>query len=97
MIQATREGQTEPQIRPGKWQTYFRKRYMDDLVASDPRLFADTVGPENYIADRNHAHESFAHLAEWLEQRYTLIRELGGTRIYLRKDRAQSTSFLDEN
>lgn len=97
MIQATREGQTEPQMKPGKWQAYFRQRYLDDLIASDPRVFVDTVGSENFIADRNHAHESFARLAEWLERHYTFVRELSGVRIYVRKDQAQPTPLLGES
>ncbi|MEO7700409.1 MAG: hypothetical protein ABIZ04_14390 [Opitutus sp.] len=87
MYQATREGQTQPQINAGRWRSYFLKRYMEDLNASDPPVFVDTVGTGNYMVHRSRAHESFPSLTEFLDRRYTFVEELGGMRIYVRKDR----------
>ncbi len=94
MVQATREGQTQPQINPGKWRSYFRQRYVDDLLASNAPVFVDAVGPGNYISSRRYAHESMPVLEKKIATAYTFIAEIGSVRVYVHNDRLQSLHQL---
>lgn len=86
--QATRQGQSEEQLRPSRWQPYFLQRYYDDITQSRPPLFVDAVGPSNFVfKDRRQAHESFPALRAWIETGYTLVLDTRGTRVYVRNDR----------
>lgn len=86
--QATRQAQTEAQIYENPLQSYFLRRYFEDVQAANPPVFADAVGPGNFaFEDRNRAHESFPLLRAWIASRYTQIAELDGTRLYVRNDR----------
>lgn len=94
MYQATRDGQTQPQINPGRWRAFFRSRYMQDLTASNAAVFVDSVGPGNIIGDRRYAHESFPALDQWIDQHYSLVQEFSGFRIYIRNDRFEAARPL---
>ena len=86
--QATRQAQTEAQIYENPLQSYFLRRYLEDIQSANPPVFADAVGPGNFaFEDRNRAHESFPPLRAWVAARYTQIAELDGTRLYVRNDR----------
>ena len=96
MYQATREGQTQPQINPGRWQGYFLQRYLNDFVASDAPVFVDTIGPGTLgkqFSDRKVAHESFPPLRSLIAERYTLAKEIGGARVYVRNDRLRQVQL----
>ncbi len=87
--QATRQAQSEAQIYENAQQGYFLHRYLDDIVAARPVVFADAVGPGNFaFTDRRRAHEAFAPLRAWIDENYTLVADVDGTRVYLRNDRA---------
>jgi hypothetical protein len=86
--QATRQAQTEAQIYPNPLQGYFLKRYFEDFQAANPPVFADAVGPGNFVfEDRARAHECFPQLRDWVQAHYTLVADLDGTRLYVRDDR----------
>jgi len=89
LIQASRDGQTSRQIEAHPRRDYYRARFLQDLVRSRPPVFVDAVGPENFVyEDRSRdGHETFALLDDYIEQNYHLVRELNGTRIYVRNDR----------
>ncbi|MEO6873697.1 MAG: hypothetical protein ABI222_02630 [Opitutaceae bacterium] len=86
--QATRQAQSEAQIYPNALQGYFLRRYFEDFRAANPAVFADAVGPGNFVfEDRSRAHECFPLLRNWVQARYTLVADLDGTRLYVRDDR----------
>ncbi len=86
--QATRQAQSEPQLREGPLQPYFLRRYLEDFTAARPPVFADAVGPGNFaFDDRARAHECFPPLRQWVQAHYTQVADLDGTRLYVRNDR----------
>jgi hypothetical protein len=91
-IQATREGQTQPQMNGGAWRGYFLERYLEDFRRSNPVLFIDAVGPGNYISDRASSHESFEKLAALVRSRYTFLEEIDHARVYVRNDQPLTSS-----
>ena len=89
LIQATRDGNNSRQTDPYRYRDYFRARFMDDLVKSNPPVFIDAVGPGNfvYIYRDKRGHETFPELRQYLETNYYLARDVEGSRIYVRNDR----------
>jgi hypothetical protein len=89
MTQATRDGQTSRQIEPHTRRDYYRARFMQDLQQSKPPVFVDAVGQGNFVyEDRAESgHETFPALRDYIDTNYHLLRELNGTRIYVRNDR----------
>jgi hypothetical protein len=85
----TREAETERQLKPGPQREYYRARYLQDIQRNAPAIFLDAVGGSNYVfRDRGkHAHETFPELASFIAERYALVGELDGCRIYARKDK----------
>jgi hypothetical protein len=84
-IMATRDAQTTQQIWEGPYFSYFRKRYMSDLLAHPPRIFVEAVAPEQFRhRDRKtDGLECFPELAQFVRERYTLRDEVQGVRIFL--------------
>jgi hypothetical protein len=88
LYQATRQGHSETQILPGPWQRYFLQCYYEDFRAANPPVFVDAVGPGNFqFVDRAWAHEAFPPLRAWVQSHYSLVADIGGTRVYARNDR----------
>lgn len=89
LIQATRDGQTARQIEPHPRRDYYRARFLKDLVRNRPPIFIDAVGVGNFVyEDRAKCgHETFPALRDYVDQNYYLVRDLNGTRIYVRNDR----------
>jgi hypothetical protein len=87
VVQATRDSVPLWQILPGSLQEYFLKRYADDLINSNARLFVDAVAPRmTGIKDRKtHGHEVFPEIARVIKENYRLVDEVQGVRIYLKK------------
>lgn len=86
--QATREAHTYRQIEPGPMQEFYRNRYLFDFKRSTPRIFVDAVGGNNFVYDASRLevrHESFPELSELIQRDYQLVREVNGSRIYLRR------------
>lgn len=89
MRMATREAHTRMEIDSSPQFSYFRSRYMRDLMRSRPPVFFDAVGPGNF-AFRNRdwiSHETFKPLGEYIARHYRLMADINGTRVYVRKER----------
>ena len=85
---ATRQPQSEAQIREGPWQEYFRERYLADLQASAPPVFVDAVGGGGFQFTGEAArHEIFPALRDWIQSHYVKAAEQRGVRVYVRRDR----------
>ena len=87
LVQATRDSASVWQILPGSLQEYFLKRYTDDLINSNAKLFVDAVAPRMFgFQDREtHGHEVFPEIARVIKENYRLVDEVQGVRIYLKK------------
>jgi len=87
IVQATRDSVPVWQILPGSLQEYFLKRYADDLINSNARLFVDAVAPRmTGFKDREtQGHEVFPEIARVIKENYRLVDEVQGVRIYLKK------------
>jgi hypothetical protein len=87
LIQATRDSVSVWPILPGSLQEYFLKRYTDDLINSNAKLFVDAVAPRRFLfTDRKtHGHEVFPEIARVIKENYRLVDEVQGVRIYLKK------------
>lgn len=89
LIQATRDGNDSRQIEPHAERDYYRARFLRDLVRSRPPVFIDAVGPGNFVyEDRaQDAHETFPELRDHIANNYHLVRDIEGSRVYVRNDR----------
>jgi len=88
LYQATRQAHSESQIMLGPWQKYFLRCYYEDFRAANPPVFVDAVGPGNFqFQNRVWAHEAFPPLRAWVQSHYSLVADIGGTRVYARNDR----------
>jgi hypothetical protein len=89
--QATREAHTFAQINPGPLRDHFRARFLEDIQRTRPAVFVDAVTPGAFTyADRaRYGHESFPALKEWIDIHYEFVGDVGGLRLYRRRDLAQ--------
>jgi hypothetical protein len=89
LIQATRDANDSREIDPHPEREYYRSRFLGDLLRARPPVFVDAVGPGNFVyEDRaEFAHETFPALRDYLVNNYRLVRDVAGTRIYVRSDR----------
>jgi hypothetical protein len=87
--QATREAHSQLEIIDSPHYDYFRQRYLADFRRSAAPVFVDAVGPGNYLfQNRALAHEViFPELAAYVQDHYTPVAAVHGSRIYVRKDR----------
>jgi len=87
--QATRQAHTETQLRAvPRLRSYFIQRYLADLQAANPPVFADAVGPGNFaFVNRASAHESLPQLSQWVESHYSQVAFVSDVRLYVRNDR----------
>lgn len=83
-ISATRDTCTNPQLRPGPYQEYFRERYLAELRSNPPPVFVDAVAPASfgYNQRATDGFESFPALAAFIGEHYQLAEEVGGVRIF---------------
>ena len=90
--QATRDVQSIEEIVISPNRDYSRQLYLSDLRKAAPPVFVDAVGPGNfYFNDRRLAHDAvFPELAAYIQENYTRVAEIGGSRIYVRNDRRPS-------
>ena len=88
IVQAIRDDSTYWQIVPNPRQPYFVRRYRDDLLNSNPKLFIDSISPDCkycYFRDKEtRRHENFLEIAKVVSQNYKLVDEVQGIRIYVR-------------
>ena len=87
LVTATIDSVSLWQILPGSLQEYFLKRYADDLINSNAKLFVDAVAPRMFFfTDREtQGHEVFPEIARFIKENYRLVDEVQGVRIYLKK------------
>jgi hypothetical protein len=87
--QATRDAEASHQIEPHQYRDYYRARFLRDLLRSQPPVFIDAVGPGNFVYENRNefGHETFPELREYLASNYQLVRDVDGTRVYVRNDR----------
>lgn len=93
-----REAHTEHQITPGPLREAFRERFIRDFRRSQAPLFIDAVGGDNFAyaeATRVWAgHETWPELAAYVAGNYTLVTEVRGSRMYVRRDLAVARAAL---
>ena len=89
LLQATRDAETSHQIEPHEYRNYYRDRFLRDLFRAQPPVFVDAVGAGNFVyQDRSEfGHETFPELRDYLANNYQLVRDVDGTRVYVRSDR----------
>ena len=77
------------QIRDTPMRDYFIQSYLSDLQASDPAVFADTVGPAGFrFQDRGReGYEAFAPLKDYIDRHYLLIADVDGVRVFASRSR----------
>jgi hypothetical protein len=93
---ATRDTQTQWQILDTPQRPYYLQRFRDDLLASLPPVFVDSVG---YVEDpwapkrplfwdrQTHAHDVFPEIAGIVERQYRQVAEVDTSRIYVARAR----------
>jgi hypothetical protein len=85
--QGTRDGNTIRQIEPGGLQVQYLQRYLRDLERNRPAVFVDAVGGKNFLNDRaGRGIERFPAIMTCISAEYRFVREVEGTRVYVRKD-----------
>ena len=83
-IQGVRDGFLMWQIIPSPQQKYFRKRFLDDFIKSKATVFVDAVSPKMFFFHdyKTQGHEAFPEVAKVIHERYKLVEEVNGVRIY---------------
>jgi hypothetical protein len=86
---ATRSVPRAP-LEPGPLQPYFFRLLLEDFDRADPPVFVDAVGPGQFIyEDRERfGHEAYPALQERVAQRYRLVADVEGARIYVHRGRS---------
>jgi len=86
--QATRDSHFGPLVASGPQQAYVRARYLRDFLRAEPEVFLDSIGPVNpHYVDPKFTHErDYPELAALIRDRYLLVDQFEGARIYRRKD-----------
>ena len=87
LIQGTRDPHTRHQIENTKYQEYYIKRYVGDLIKHQPKIFLDAVAPKSFFfQDRNkYGYEQFCEVKKVIDKHYELVAEIDGVRIFCRK------------
>jgi hypothetical protein len=92
LAQGTAENHSERSIFLHPLRDVYRRRYLSDMRRTKPAIFLDAVG-KNSLWVQNVAtqgHESFPELAEYISRNYRFLGTIDGTRLYIRRERAQS-------
>jgi hypothetical protein len=82
----TRDSLSQFQIETRVFQSYYRERYLADMLANRPEFFLDAVAPGSFrYKDRaTQGHETFPALSALLDRDYKLVDEVAGVRLYQR-------------
>ena len=92
LYQATCQAHTESVVAAGPYHLYYIHRYLEKLIENSPPVFVDAVGPGNFrFTDRAFGHEILPFLGKWIGENYTLVADLDGCRVYVRRDRLPAT------
>jgi hypothetical protein len=88
IVPGTRFPDSVVQLEPSPHIDYFRKVYVQDFIRSMPAVFVDAVGPANfrYTNRRKKGVETLPELRQVIEERYRLLTEINGSRVFVRRD-----------
>jgi hypothetical protein len=72
------------QMKANNQQAYYLDQYVADLTNNKPRLFIDSVAPEQFTYDdsQQYGHARFSVIDKIISTRYRQIYQRGGLRIY---------------
>jgi hypothetical protein len=89
-VPATRDPHTQRQIEPGAQREYYRNRFVEDLQANPPRVFAEAVGPSRreYQDRGRDGLETAPRLRDYIRASYDLTDDIDSVRIYVRRGTA---------
>ncbi len=77
------------------WPELYRPYYLRDLFEKRPAVFVDALDTpydfwqEQFVNRRMHSWEKIPEIREFITQNYTLVKEVGKSRVYLRNDRLE--------
>ena len=93
----TRSACPENQIREVPLRQYFRRTALEELRHNRPAFFIDAAGPlsHEFNSRARHGHHIFPDLALFIGEHYTLYRDFGDDRLYIRNDRHKEI-FADD-
>lgn len=88
LVQGTRSAYTYWSIVDSPQRDFFREVFLADFQRSRPEVLIDSVGPNAlFFQDRaDCAHEIFPAFAEIVARDYSLVIDLGYTRVFARRD-----------
>jgi hypothetical protein len=88
IVPGTRFPDSVVQLEPSPHIDYFRKVYVQDFIRSMPAVFVDAVGPANfrYTNRGKKGFETLPELRQVIEERYRLLTEINGSRVFVRRD-----------
>lgn len=97
LAQGVSENHSFRSIMPHSLRADYQRKYMEDMERTQPALFVDATGPSSlWMTDTaRFRHERFQALGQYVRMHYTLVKQLGTERIYLRNDRMPVLSQLD--
>ncbi len=83
-IQGVRDAVTASAIIPSPLQKYYLKRFIDDLAKSSASVFVDAVSPKMFTFHdpKTQEHEAFPELNKIITEKYKLVDNIDGVRIY---------------
>jgi hypothetical protein len=86
-VPGVRDLQTGKEIEVGPQREYYRRRFLHDLTAEPPQVFADAVGPGRFgYQDRaTEGYESMPELREYIDAHYDLTDDLQNIRLFARR------------
>jgi len=78
---------------------FWRARFMTQLLATNPPVFVDAVGPGAFgYSDRSRwGYERYPWLRDRIESAYRQVADVEGARVYVLKDRLESLSTRDSS
>jgi hypothetical protein len=92
-VHATRDGHTQRQIEDAPQREYYRARFVSDLRAHPPVVFADAVGPYRltYQDRASQGYETVPALREFVEANYELRDDVQCVRVFVRRGAREAT------
>jgi len=81
-------------LAPPEITSYYRARFLQDMLASPAELFIDAVGPVSwFVSDPvKYRYEQFPEIAAFINQSYVHLTDRYGYRYFLRRDLAMKVS-----
>ncbi|RYF78432.1 MAG: hypothetical protein EOO39_01435 [Cytophagaceae bacterium] len=97
LAQGVSENHSFRSIMPHSLLGAYQRKYLEDIKRTQPALFVDATGPSSlWMTDTaRFRHERFPALDQYVRAHYTLMKQIGTERIYLRNDRTQALSHYN--